>query len=62
MNLYTSKFCFYLKVFRNHLQDHDARQLEKVYIIMPEAGRGGPGIKKRIISDQDIKVLQDYKD
>ena len=29
---------------------------------MPEAGRGGPGIKKRIISDQDIKVLQDYKD
>ena len=62
MDLQNLLYTFYLKVFRDHLQDHDARQLEKVYIIMPEAGRGGPGIKKRIISDQDIKVLQDYKD
>ncbi len=46
-----------IQVYRSHLQEHDARQLEKVYIIMPEAGRGGPGLKKKVLSDQDIMVI-----
>ena len=29
--------------------------MEKISIIMPSIGRGGPGIKKKIISDIEIE-------
>jgi len=42
------------QAYREHLKGHDLRQLEKISIIMPNIGRGGPGLKKKFLSDSEI--------
>ena len=37
------------------MQEHDAKQLEKITIIMPNIGRGGPGLKKKFYSDFELE-------
>ena len=52
------------QVYRDHVKEHEQKQLEKVSIIMPNIGRGGPGIKKKFLSDAEIdeKFLNPEKD
>jgi len=46
--------------YRNHIKEHDSQQLEKVTIILPDIGRGGPGMKKKFLSDFELENI--YKD
>jgi len=43
------------KEYRSHMKGHDGKQLEKVYVIMPETYRPEPGPKRNFVSDQQIK-------
>jgi len=45
------------QTYRDHIKCHDQKQLEKVSIIMPEIGRGGPGLRKRFLTDSEIEKL-----
>ena len=42
-------------IYRQHMKEHDARQLEKVTVSVPEVGRGGPGLRKSHTSDADLE-------
>jgi hypothetical protein len=42
-------------VYRTHIKEHDARQLEKVTVSLPDVGRGGPGLRKNPVSDADLE-------
>ena len=46
--------------YRSHVKEHDSNQLEKVTIILPDIGRGGPGMKKKFLSDFELENM--YKD
>lgn len=43
--------------YRSHVASHEARQLEKITIIMPDIGRGGPGLKKKFVTDYELDSL-----
>ena len=42
-------------MYREHLHEHDVKQLAKITIIMPNIGRGGPGLRKKFLSDTEIE-------
>eukprot|EP00092_Neocalanus_flemingeri_P029795 GFUD01032349.1.p1 GENE.GFUD01032349.1~~GFUD01032349.1.p1 ORF type:complete len:823 (+),score=166.44 GFUD01032349.1:67-2535(+) len=46
--------------YRSHVKEHEYNQLEKVTIILPDIGRGGPGLKKKFVSDFELENM--YKD
>jgi len=46
--------------YRSHVKEHDTNQLEKVTIILPDIGRGGPGLKKKFLSDFELENM--YRD
>ena len=48
------------KKFRSHMKQHDKTELEKVKIEVPLVGKGGPGLKKKCLTDADLENL--YKD
>jgi len=48
------------KSYRSHVKEHDVNQLEKVTIILPDIGRGGPGLKKKFLTDFELENM--YKD
>jgi DNA-directed RNA polymerase subunit RPC12/RpoP len=42
--------------YRAHISAHEARQLAKVTVSLPEVGRGGPGLRKHPTSDADLEA------
>jgi len=43
--------------FRNHIKQHDKSSLERVKIEVPLVGKGGPGLKKKFLSDAELEKL-----
>ena len=37
------------------MKEHDKKQLDKVSIILPNIGKGGPGLKKLYLSDSELE-------
>ena len=40
--------------FREHVAKHERRQLERVTLVLPDIGRGGPGLKKNLTSEAEL--------
>ena len=43
--------------FRCHIREHERGDLERVTISLPGVGRGGPGLRKRVLTDQELQQL-----
>jgi len=44
--------------FREHVAKHELRQLERVALVLPDIGRGGPGLKKKVTSEAELNVCR----
>ena len=45
------------KLFRHHLKEHSKHQLERMTITLPVIGKGGPGLRKKILTDFELEDI-----
>ena len=45
------------KLFRHHVKEHSKHQLERMTITLPVIGKGGPGFRKKIMTDFELEDI-----
>ena len=45
------------KLFRHHVKEHTKHQLERMTITLPVIGKGGPGLRKKFLTDFELEDI-----